>query len=230
MERPRWIGFDLGGTLIRARREERLLLACYEEGVTRDRVEAALQVVDRYFMQEDPQAWHQPDHAFLTAYARLLAARLGLRRPPADLVERVRPCDWTPYPDTEPQLRRLAAEGYRLGLVTNWSTEARGLLCRLGLAAYFDLIVVSAEIGHAKPEPLAFWPLVEAAAESAPETLFLGDNYWSDVVGAWHAGLQPVLIDRVGVEPPPMSAGYRTIASLAEIGGRRLAPLTPPGA
>lgn len=151
MRDQRWIGFALGGTLIRARREERLLLACSDEGVTRARIEIALQRIDRYFMQEEPEAWHRADESFCAAYARLLANRLGLNRPAADLADRVRPTDWVPFPDTEPALTRLADAGYHLALVTTWGPGVFPLLRSLGLAACFDVLAVSSELCRAKP-------------------------------------------------------------------------------
>jgi FMN phosphatase YigB (HAD superfamily) len=40
-------------------------------------------------------------------------------------------------------------------------------------------------------------------ASSAEQTLYVGDNYFADVIGARRAGLQPVLYDPKGIFHDP---------------------------
>ena len=94
-------------------------------------------------------------------------------------------------------LAELGARGYGLGLITNRDGVERFnvLLDQLDLRHYFDLILASGEVGIQKPDPGIFAAALERIGASAGASLYVGDNYWADVVGAQRAGLTPVLFD-----------------------------------
>ena len=58
--------------------------------------------------------------------------------------------------EVEPVLGALQKEGFRLAVVSNWDRRLHTLLEDLGLAGRFETIVVSSEVGHAKPDPRIF--------------------------------------------------------------------------
>ncbi len=101
----------------------------------------------------------------------------------------------------QPQDRRTLVElrrrGYRLGLITNRDHVAgfAELLQRVDLASHFDLILASGEVGVRKPEPGIFDAALERLGASAQRSIYVGDNYWADVLGAQRAGITPVLLD-----------------------------------
>jgi HAD superfamily hydrolase (TIGR01549 family) len=94
-------------------------------------------------------------------------------------------------------LAELGARGYGLGLITNRNSVERFnvLLDQLDLRHYFDLVLASGEVGIQKPDPGIFAAALERLDASAEASLYVGDNYWADVVGAHRAGLTPVLFD-----------------------------------
>lgn len=94
-------------------------------------------------------------------------------------------------------LTELRNRSYGLGLITNRSNVERfhELLDRLELWPYFDLILASGELGISKPEPGIFDAALERLGATADQCLYIGDNYWADVVGARRAGVTPVLLD-----------------------------------
>lgn len=94
-------------------------------------------------------------------------------------------------------LAELRERGYQLGLVTNRQHVERfhELLDEFELRPWFDLILASGEVGIRKPEPGIFGVALEQMQAQAQESLYIGDNYWADVVGARQAGLTPVLLD-----------------------------------
>jgi putative hydrolase of the HAD superfamily len=94
-------------------------------------------------------------------------------------------------------LSELRARGYRLGLITNRVNVERfhELLDQMSLWSHFDLVLASGEIGVSKPNPQIFEVALERIGASAQESLYVGDNYWADVVGARRAGVTPVLLD-----------------------------------
>jgi putative hydrolase of the HAD superfamily len=110
------------------------------------------------------------------------------------------------YSCPESGCRTLAAlrdRGYELGLITNRDNVERfyELLDEVALAPYFDMILASGEVGIRKPEPGIFFAALDRLAGTPERSLYIGDNYWADVVGAQRAGLAPVLLDPCGVFP-----------------------------
>lgn len=91
----------------------------------------------------------------------------------------------------------LRERGYRLGLITNRENVERfhDLLDQLDLWATFDLTLASGEVGISKPEPGIFFFALERVGAAAARSVYVGDNYWADVIGAQNAGLTPILFD-----------------------------------
>jgi FMN phosphatase YigB (HAD superfamily) len=52
---------------------------------------------------------------------------------------------------------------------------------------------------------------------TAGEVIYVGDNYYADVVGARAAGLQPVLYDPLGIFPEADCATIRSFDQLNSI-------------
>ncbi|MEZ5331979.1 MAG: HAD family hydrolase [Thermoanaerobaculia bacterium] len=92
-------------------------------------------------------------------------------------------------------LEALAALGVGLGVVSNSDGTIHETLRRAGLAASFQAIVDSAVVGFEKPDARIFAHALEALGASAPTTLYVGDLYAVDVVGARAAGLDAALVD-----------------------------------
>lgn len=94
-------------------------------------------------------------------------------------------------------LAELRAKGYKLGLITNRSHVERfhELLDQMSLRTHFDLVLASGEVGIHKPDPRIFYAALDRLGARAKEALYVGDNYWADVVGARRAGVMPVLFD-----------------------------------
>ncbi len=99
-------------------------------------------------------------------------------------------------PGVLPALDALAEVGIPVGLVSNVVFETpegiRSILRRLGLASRLSAIVLSAEIGYAKPRPEPFQACLRALGAKAEGTVHIGDRP-NDVEGALRAGLRPVL-------------------------------------
>ena len=94
------------------------------------------------------------------------------------------------YPGVEQLLASCAARA-SLGLVTNGLSEVqRSRVSRLGIADYFDTIVISSEVGVTKPRPdifeLAFEQLGRPPKESA---VMVGDSLTSDIAGGRNYGI-----------------------------------------
>jgi len=82
----------------------------------------------------------------------------------------------------------------QLGLLSNYPNghAIRRSLEKTGLAAYFDAVVVSGDIGYAKPHPLPFATILNQLRLPAEQVLFVGDNWLADIQGAKRAGMPVV--------------------------------------
>lgn len=110
------------------------------------------------------------------------------------------PEDWVPE-DIPPALDALRASGYRLAVLSNRRHSYREQLETLRLAAYFEFTLAAGEVNAWKPEPGIFHQALELLKMPAGEILYVGDNYYADVVGARRAGFQAVLLDRDAIFP-----------------------------
>ena len=85
-------------------------------------------------------------------------------------------------------VRRARAAGWRVGLLTNATTRLRGDLARLGLDAEVDVVVSSAELGVAKPDPRAFLEACRLLGAAPAEVVFVDDSH-TNVAAAAAVGL-----------------------------------------
>jgi 2-haloacid dehalogenase len=92
-------------------------------------------------------------------------------------------------PDAREVVEALAAHA-TLGLVTNGiSRVQRGRLAAAGIAPFFSAILVSEEMGCAKPDRRFFDAAVGAVGIAREGILCVGDNPSADVAGARDAGI-----------------------------------------
>lgn len=96
-------------------------------------------------------------------------------------------------PETERMLSGLK-DRYRLGLLSNFThaPAAVRIIQAVGLGAFFDVQLISGDLGYRKPHPTVFQRLVEQLGVEPREALFVGDDLDADVYGALRAGLKPV--------------------------------------
>ena len=120
------------------------------------------------------------------------------------------------YPEVPGVLSRLRAGGARLAVVSNWDVSLHDVLERTGLRPLVDAVVISAELGVAKPDPAIFRAALDRLGAGPDGALHVGDSLEDDVAGARAAGLEAVLVARNGVLA---LEGVRAVRSLAELVG-----------
>jgi|SRR5579859_1090523 len=103
---------------------------------------------------------------------------------------------WRIFDDVLPALDALAAAGIQLAVISNWDERLRPLLKQLGLAKYFETVVVSCEVGFPKPSPVIFEHAARRLGLSPDLILHVGDSPEADVLGAKSAGFHALLLDR----------------------------------
>ncbi len=225
----RAVFFDLGGTLFIIRHHKILRMLLQEEGraVELASIHAAYMKVEPWWLSVYGNQRIGPEGTD-EAY-RVLDERVVLElfpdEAPSDAVEfskkvRVKGPEiedaFPPelFPDAEPLLQRLRADGYSMGLISNATVRTRRVVEATGLTNYLDPIVISAEVGYLKPRPEIFRIALARANVRADEAIHVGDLYESDIVGARNAGMKGILIDRDGTSGGP---DCPKISSLGEV-------------
>ena len=103
--------------------------------------------------------------------------------------------------DVQPMLQALKESGRTLAVVSNRSQALGPMLNDLGLAEYFDFSLAAGEVDYWKPDPRLLLHAASMAGAQADEVVYVGDNYFADVVCARQAGMTPILFDPKGLSP-----------------------------
>jgi len=208
--RPEGLLLDAMGTLIGLRRSVGSTYAAFaaEHGlsVEADAINAAF---PRLFRAAPPLAFPGMKGAELLAaeqrwWVELIAATLqacghndalpgGLG--PALFEHFATASPWQVYDDVVDHLRRWRGAGLKLAVVSNFDQRLHRLLEQLDLAPLFDAVVVSSQVGAAKPDPLPFQRALELLDLPAASVWHIGDSP-EDEAGALAAGVYCVLIER----------------------------------
>jgi putative hydrolase of the HAD superfamily len=111
------------------------------------------------------------------------------------------------YDDVLPFLRTLRSLGVKTAIVSNCDENTRPLLASLGVDALADALVLSCEVGAAKPEPKIYLRALDRLNVATGDALFIDDN--ADFCAAAAAlGISAVQIVRSGSDDP---AGVRSL-------------------
>ncbi len=129
--------------------------------------------------------------------------------------------------DAAETLHMLKGTGLQLAIVSNNTREEQlGKLARLGIADFFETVVVSADFGFAKPDVRLFKVALDKLNCDASEVAHVGDSWHADIVGAINADIRAIWFNRFGKATPDSTV--REINSLnalpAALEGLSLAP------
>lgn len=101
------------------------------------------------------------------------------------------------FDDVPACLDLLRSRDLRVGLITNnEGVHQRAKLAIVGLDRLVDAIVISQEIGIAKPDARIFAHACQLLGVRPDEALHVGDNPYADAEGAHLAGLRALWLDR----------------------------------
>jgi putative hydrolase of the HAD superfamily len=153
--------------------------------------------------ESDAPDFDEPEFTLFMRRVKELGHRLGLEipsneiRPMVDKLVRLWHKDMYLDKETVAVLEKLHKD-HVVGLITNWEHTPRilELVDELGMHDLFDSIIVSDDVGYAKPDPLIFNVALEKHGLKPNEAVYVGDMD-VDVLGSIAAGLKPVLIQRL---------------------------------
>ncbi len=103
-----------------------------------------------------------------------------------------RPESWRCVAGSRQALAALRSQGLATGIVSNFDQRLPEILEGLDLAAFFDVVVLPASAGAAKPDARIFQVALERLAKRAAETVYVGDDREHDLEGARAAGLRAI--------------------------------------
>ncbi len=160
-------------------------------------------------LMEDLRLYNERDEEFWNNYSKKFVLAFGCKPELAETtaleINRVMLTEFNPKDcvsaDVFETLDYLYSNKYRLAIVTNREKPCQDQLDRLGLSPYFEITVVGGEINMYKPDAGIFQYTLESMKIHPEEAIFVGDNYFTDVVGSQRVGLSPVLIDPEGIFP-----------------------------
>jgi HAD superfamily hydrolase (TIGR01549 family) len=102
----------------------------------------------------------------------------------------------TAYPGVEELLTSLKERGKVLGSVTNsFENHIELVLSKLNLMHFFSCLVDGGDVKAYKPMPAPFEKVLECMSMKAEEVLYVGDEYYSDIVGASGVGMDAVWVN-----------------------------------
>jgi putative hydrolase of the HAD superfamily len=120
------------------------------------------------------------------------------------------------YDDALPFLRAARAAGLKIAIVSNCGEQTRELLVELGVAALADVLVLSCEVGAAKPAARIFRQALDQLDVTAGTALFVDDQA-AYCAGAVAVGIAAVQIVRGEPDGNTPAAGTTVVRSLPEV-------------
>ena len=198
MAERRVIFFDVGNTLLFPNRAKMLAPV----SSTRHPTLEQWQALERRTKQKFDQGMQsgRVDHGFWWTFHTYLLEDLGedmgIRNA---LVENTRnSANWDQIlRGTRDALLRIG-QNFRVAVISNADGGIGRVLSRCGIADCFENVTDSGIVGVEKPHLKIFAAALEAMQARPDESLYVGDVYSVDYVGARNAGMQAVLFDVAG--------------------------------
>lgn len=215
MAKLRFVFFDVGNTLLFPNRTRMLAPLPEDRHPTLERWQA----LERRTKQEFDQGMMggRVDHGFWWTFHTYLLQELnaiddGVRDA---LIENTQnSANWDQLlPGTRDALDRIR-QRYAIAVISNADGGIDAVLERCGIAGCFQSITDSGIVGHEKPHPEIFEAALREMKARPGESLYVGDVYSVDYIGATKAGMQAVLFDVAGAY---RERGFPRVESMADL-------------
>ncbi len=213
----KFIFFDVGNTLLFLNRE-RIHAPLAERGFTLNR-ERLRDLECRTKNRFDGMLTGNgsTDHSFWWMFYTQLLDEIGLQDDAIrdQLVASVQnSANWDKIrPGTAEQLREIG-ERYGIAVISNADGGIEDVLRRCGIDRCFRTITDSGLVGYEKPHPEIFRRALQSMNATPEESLYVGDVYSVDYLGATGAGMKAILMDVPGAY---RGKGVPRVESLGEL-------------
>ncbi len=129
------------------------------------------------------------------------------------------------FPETISVLEELQC--FRMGIITNGPVaDQTKKLVNNKLIGYFNPVIISEAVGHAKPQREIFDAALRLAGEVPSDCIFIGDSYENDYLGGWDAGIRAIWLNRKSSQPFPGCETIQCLRDLLHILPKKLADAT----
>lgn len=125
------------------------------------------------------------------------------------------------WEDSIPAVRELRRRGLRTAVVSNCDHVTRPIVEHLGLEREFDAVILSFEVGFAKPDPGIYRAALDALGGVEPAAAAFVDDQDAYCDGAAELGMRAFLVLRDGAAPAEgvsEPGGHRVIRDLRALG------------
>jgi putative hydrolase of the HAD superfamily len=120
------------------------------------------------------------------------------------------------FDDVLPFMAGLRARGIKIAIVSNCDEQARGLLGWLGVTPLADALILSCEVGAAKPSARIYQRALQALGVTAEAALFVDDNP-EFCAQAAALGIRTAQIVRGEPAADAPAAGITLVRSLSDV-------------
>jgi putative hydrolase of the HAD superfamily len=174
-------------------------------------------------LDDDQQVLY--DEGIFVRYTRRIIEMMGGTGAAVDTCAREIYQEWAAcqhfflYDDVTPALRRLAEDGYKVGLISNSHRSLASFQQHFDLHGLITAAISSSEHGYLKPHPSIFAAALKLVGVEAGESVMVGDSLRHDIDGARRVGMHGVLVRRAGpaLTQADDAADVPVIATLAEL-------------
>ena len=202
-----YIWFDIGYTLLYLEREKlffKIMKSRYDSLPPEEEVTMAFHLTDKLFMREYQGVLGSDKDTYLPWYFGYFFHHLNMKVSLCGFCEEWKKAAgsqlnaWHLCPGVKETLSLLKEKGYSLGIISNWDSSAKPILDKFGIKNFFSTIVISSEVGVEKPSVEIFSIALERSGALGEKSLYIGDNYYDDVIGSRKVGMDAVVINRYG--------------------------------
>jgi putative hydrolase of the HAD superfamily len=216
MTERRVIFFDVGNTLLFPNRAKMLAPIAEDDHPSLEEWQALERRTKQEF--DDGMQAGRVDHSFWWTFHTHLLEDLGRDTSVRDtLVQNTQnSANWDQIlPGTREALERIAAK-FRIAVISNADGGIERILSRRGIADCFESITDSGIVGVEKPRAEIFEAALKQMKARAEQSLYVGDVYSVDYLGARNAGMDAVLFDVSGAY---RDRGAARVESLTQLEG-----------
>jgi putative hydrolase of the HAD superfamily len=213
----KFIFFDVGNTLLFPNRD-RIHAPLADRGLTPD--PTVLRNLERTTKNQFDARMVKDgstDHSFWWMFYTQLLQEVGLRDDAIrdQLVTNIRQsANWDIIPPGTREHLQKISERYKISVISNADGKIEDVLTRCNIADCFQTITDSGLVGVEKPHPEIFRQALQKMNAAPEESLYVGDMYSVDYLGATGAGLQAILMDVPGAYH---ERGVARVGSLDEL-------------
>jgi HAD superfamily hydrolase (TIGR01509 family) len=141
---------------------------------------------------------------FVGHYLQEMGMPQGKLAPAVEVIKRRFVDDFKPegrlIPGAKEILWHLRSQQFIVGLLSNRKEPLTGIAIELGIIEHFHFTIAAGQVGSWKPDPGIFRQALTMAGGVSPQkAVYIGDNYYTDAIGAHKAGMRSVLLDEHGI-------------------------------